>query len=288
MALSVATIPTIVSSTLLESLKENLVFAKLFNQNYTGDVRPGGTVKIPSIGAVQVREYTKYTPTTADNAADSAKTLTLDKQNYFSILLDDIDKVLAKPEVLGAYVKEGAYQLMKTVDADLSACLVAGATLTTGLGTSSVPIAVNSANIGAQLITMAKLMDAAGVPRPDRAVILPPAFVEKLVIANIAQSTDNASVIANGAVARYAGFDIYMSNAVANTSGAKYRVIAGHPDAATYAIGLENVETLRHPTIFADNLRGLEIHGSVVTRPGAICSTYWNIADEAEAEDETE
>ena len=280
MALTAATIPTIVSSTLLESLKANLVFAKLFNQNYMGDVSPGATVKIPSIGAVSIRAYTKYTATTADDATDTSIDLTIDKQNYFSILLDDIDKAMAKPEILGAYVKEGSYQLVKNIDADLSACLVAGATLVTGLGTNAVPIEVNSVNIGAQLILMAKMMDIVDAPRNGRAVILPPAFVEKLVIANIAKSTDNAAILANGAVTRFAGFDVFMSNAVVNTVGAKYRVIAGHPDNATYAIGLDGVETLRHPTIFADNLRGLEAHGSKMTRPGATCSTYWNIAAE--------
>lgn len=101
MALTAATIPTNVSSLLLESLKTNLVFAKLFNQNYMGDVVPGATVKIPSIEAVSVRAYTKYTDTTADNAGDTSIDLVIDKQNYFSILLDDIDKVLAKPESWG-------------------------------------------------------------------------------------------------------------------------------------------------------------------------------------------
>lgn len=281
MALTAATIPTNVSSLLLESLKTNLVFAKLFNQNYMGDVVPGATVKIPSIEAVSVRAYTKYTDTTADNAGDTSIDLVIDKQNYFSILLDDIDKVLAKPEILGAYVKDAAYQLQKAIDGDLAACLVEGATLTSGLGTSSVPIEVNSANIGAQLILMARMMDDANVPRAGRAVVLPPVFVEKLVIANIAKSTDNSQAIANGAVTRFAGFDVFISTAVVNTTGTKYRIIAGHPDNATYAAGLNAVETLRHPTLFADNLRGLEIHGSKITRPGATCSTYWNVAAEA-------
>lgn len=101
-------------------------------------------------------------------------------------------------------------------------------------------------------------MDDANVPRAGRAVVLPPVFVEKLVIANIAKSTDNSQALANGAVTRFAGFDVFISTAVVNTAGAKYRIIAGHPDNATYAAGLNEVETLRHPTLFADNLRGLE------------------------------
>lgn len=280
MALSAATIPTIVSSSLLESLKANLVYARLFNENYIGNVAPGNVVKIPSISAVETRAYTSYTPITADDAADASISMTIDKQRYFSIILDDIDAAMAKPAVLAAYVKEAAFQLQNDIDKDLATTLSAG-TLVTGLGTASVPIEVNSANIASQIRTAALLMDNAKVPREGRYAVLPPWAVEKLTIANVATSTNNVSELANGFVARYAGFDVLMSANVPNTTSTKYKIVFGSPISATYAVAINKAEVVRHPTLFADNLRGLAAYGSALSRAGAVAVAIWNCAAES-------
>lgn len=281
MALSTHSIPTIVSSALLDSLKANLVYNRLFNESYQGDVAPGNVVKIPSIGAVSTRAYTAYTDITTDNVADASVSLTIDQQRYFSILCDDIDAAMAQPPIMASYMMEATYQLRKDIDSYLAGVLAAGGTLVAGLGTTATPIEVNSANIGAQLRIAAKLMDAADVPRAGRCCVLPPAFVEKLVIANIADSTDNVAELANAFVGRYAGFDILMSTQVPNTTSTKYKIAFGSNISATYALAINKVESLRHPTVFGDNLRGLAVYGAVATRPGAIAIATWNVAAEA-------
>ena len=281
MALSAATIPEIVSSGILESLKEGLVYGNLFNRDYTGDVAPGNVVKIPSIGAVTVGTYSEYTDMVDQNAADSSQSMTIDQKKYFSIVLDDIDAAMAKPAILGAYAKEASFQIQKTIDSYLAGILAAGGTLVTGLGTSTTPIEVNSANIGSQLSAMAVLLDNALVPRSGRFVVLPPWAVEKLTIANIAKSTDNAATLAAGFVAQYAGFDVLMSPLVPNTTNAKYKIIAGSSISATMALAINKTEIIRHEAQFADKLRGLAVYGSKVTRAATICVGTWNNAAEA-------
>lgn len=281
MALSNASIPVQVSGLILETLKSALAYARHFNEDYQGEVTPGASLKIPSIGSVTVSDYARYTDITAQEAADSAVTLNVDKQKYFSILLDDVDAIQAKPGILTAYTIEAVFALRKQIDADLAATLAAGGTLTAGLGSGTTPIEVNSKNIAGQLMLMARLLDDASVPRANRVVTLPPWAIEKLTLASIVDSTDNAPTLAEGIVGRYAGFDIGMSQSVPNTAGAKFKIIASAPLSATMALQLQNVESIRHPTMFADNLRGLAVYGSVCTRPATIAVGTWNQAAEA-------
>ena len=57
------------------------------------------------------------------------------------------------------------------------------------------------------------------------------------------------------------------SNNVPNTASAKYRIMAGHPSAITYAAQLTKVEALRPQLRFADAVKGLNLYGALVVRP---------------------
>lgn len=281
MALSAATIPTQVSNTMLPLLKESLVYGNLFNQDYIGEVSKGNALKIASVGSVTIEDYTRYDDLEGQNASDASVTLSIDKAKAFSIVLDDLDEVQALPNIMSAYLVEATHGLKKELEGDLAAALSSAATLVTGFGTSDTPIEVNSSNICTQLRSMALAMDNALVPRNGRSIVLPPWAVEKLAIASIVNATDNTAVMANGSVGRYAGFDIFMSPLVPNTTNAKYEILAANPMAATYAVQIEKTEVLRHPTQFADIIRGLCVYGAKATRPGTIVKGIWNLAAES-------
>lgn len=281
MALTAATIPVIVGDAILESLKANLVYGKLFNQDYIGNVAPGNSVKIPSIGSVLTEAYVQGTDLEGQDAEDSSVSLLINKQRAFEVRLDDVDAIMAKPAVLAAYAKEAAYQLQLDIDADLAAELAGAGTLVANFGTSTTPIEVNSANICSQLRAMALAMDNAKVPRGNRFIVLPPWAIEKLTLASIVDATDNSVAMADGIVARYAGFNITMSPVVPNTTGAKYSILAAAPISATYAVAINKTEVIRHPKQFADILRGLVVYGAKATRPATIVNGYWNLAAEA-------
>ena len=282
MALSAASIPEMVSRTILETLKPSLVYARLFNQDYQGDAAYGNTVRIPNIGAVVTEPYVRYEDITGQEASDDGTDMLIDKAQAFAITLDDLDAVQASPNILASYLVDAVFELKKDLEKDLAAELASAGTLVTGFGTALAPIEVNSSNICTQLRAMAMAMDNALVPRSSRAIVLPPWAVEKLTLASIVDATDNTSQMAEGMVGRYAGFDILMSPLVENTAGAKYRILAGSPRSATYAIQIEKVETIRHPKQFADILRGLCSYGAKTTRPGTVVNAYWNLAAEAE------
>ena len=50
---------------------------------------------------------------------------------------------------------------------------------------------------------------------------------------------------------------------------------------ATMGLAINQTETVRHQTQFADKLRGLAVYGAKVTRPAALAVATCNEADEA-------
>ena len=269
MALTADTIPEIVSSGILDSLQKNLVYSRLFNTDYIGEVVPGNAVKIPAIGSVTVKDYTTYTDMDDEAVTDSSQTMSIDQQKYFSIVMDDIDAAMSKPAIMAAYAREAAFQLRDTVDQHLAGIVSAG-TLKTDLGTTTTPLEISTSNAEGTLNLMARQLDEAKVPRAGRVVVVPPWFVQVLTASNVETLTNNVDVAQNGFVGRYAGFDVLMSHNVPNTSGSKYKIIGGTDISATYGLAINKTETLRHEKQFADKLRGLAVYGSKLTRPATI------------------
>ena len=63
---------------------------------------------------------------------------------------------------------------------------------------------------------------------------------------------------------RGAGFMIFKSNNVPNTAGTKYKIIAGHPIATSYAEQIVDVQTFKPEKRFGDAVKGLHVYGAKV------------------------
>ena len=66
----------------------------------------------------------------------------------------------------------------------------------------------------------------------------------------------------NGEVGEAAGFMIFKSNNVPNTSGTKYKIIAGHSIATSYAEQIVDVQTFKPEKRFGDAVKGLHVYGA--------------------------
>ena len=81
-------IPAVWSARLLANLHKSLVYGQpgVINRDYQGDITGmGDSVKINSIGAVTVGDYTKDTNMSAAQTLTSAQSvLTINKQKYFN------------------------------------------------------------------------------------------------------------------------------------------------------------------------------------------------------------
>lgn len=268
-------IPEIWNARLLNALRADLVYTNLFNRNYEGEIRQAGdTVHINTITDITIKDYTRNTDidnpeqlTTAD------QTLVVDQAKYYNFYLNDVDKAQALPGLIDAAMASASHGLAEAVDKYLAGLLAAASgTITTGLGSTSTPLTVTAQSAYELLVDMKTAMDKANVPKMGRKVVLPPEF-EGFMLKDArfaANGGKGENRLETGAVARAAGFDIYISNNVPNTSGAKYKVIASTQESNTYAEQLVKTEAYRREKGFDDGVKGLLVYGAKIIRPAAV------------------
>ena len=268
-------IPEVWNARLLNALRADLVYTNLFNRNYEGDIRQAGdTVHINTITDISIKEYTRNTDIAdPDQLTTTDQTLVVDQARYFNFFLDDVDKAQAKPGLIDAAMASASHGLADAVDKYLADLLSkATGVITAGLGSTATPLQITAANAYELLVNMKTALDKANVAKMGRKVVLPPEFEGYMLMDNrfAANGGKGEGRLENGAVARAAGFDIYISNNVPNTTGAKYKVIACTDESNTYAEQLTETEAYRRENGFDDGVKGLLVFGAKVVRPAAV------------------
>jgi N4-gp56 family major capsid protein len=276
-------IPTIWSARLLENLQKALVYgqAGIVNRDYEGEIRDvGDTVRINAIGAVTVSDYTKNTDINApETLQDASLLLRIEKAKYFNFAVDDVDRVQQKPKVMDAAMRESAYALRDVADQYIAAQMVAGAGVK--WGTDASPKVLDTAVKAYELLVDVGIeLDKVNVPRAGRWAVVPP-WVYGLFLKDDrfvkAGTTRSDQVLANGEMGQAAGFTILESNNVPVSSN-KYRVLAGVPQACSYAEQVLKVEAYRPERRFADAVKGLHVYGAKVVRSQALCLAICSVS----------
>lgn len=276
-------IPTIWSAQLLVSLKKALVYGQsaVVNTNYEGEIADvGDTVKINAIGPITVRDYTKNgTIVSPDQLTEAQSFLTIDKAKYFNFMVDDIDDVQAKPDVMGQAMEEAAYAMANSTDTIIATAMAADAP--EKVGTAGSPKTISAATDAYNYLVDLKIaLDEANVPEAGRFCIIPAWYEGQMLkddrfTKSFLTPVAGAALI-NGFVARVAGFDLLLSNnSVHNgtgvgTTGNNYQILAGHRMATSFADQISKIEAYRPEDRFADAVKGLHVYGTKVIRPEAL------------------
>ncbi len=291
-------IPTVWAAEILRALDSSLVYANggVINRDYEGEIREAGdSVKINMIGDVTVNDYTKNTDINSPEALnDGDVMLKVDQQKYFNFQIDDIDKAQTKPKVRAEAARRASYGLRKVIDGFIAG-LYTDIPTANSIGTDGSPITGTWLTTGTlaydRLVDLGVLLDNTETPDEGRFVVVPPWFEGYLLkddrfvsfgtAANMARllSGSLGGVANNPApqphngmggvqpIGRAAGFDVYKSTQVKNTSATKYKIIAGHPMAWSFAQQVLNIEGYRPEKRFGDALKGLVTYGAKVVRP---------------------
>lgn len=274
-------IPAIWSAQMLMSLKKEHVYgqAGVVNRDYEGEISAqGDRVKINSIGPVTIGTYTKNTNIgDPETLTDSQKELVINQAKYFNFQVDDVDKAQTKLKVMGGAMVEAAYGIRDATDNFIAGLYtgVAAATSGTanGMGDDTTPVVLTPATVYEKLVDMGVLLTEQNVPTGGRWCVLPPwAYGMLLKDDRFVKvgSVKSDAVIANGEVGEAAGFRILQSNNVPQTGGVKYKIIAGHPMAISYADQIASVEAFRPEKRFGDAVKGLHVYGAKLVRNNAI------------------
>ncbi|MCU6792403.1 P22 coat protein - protein 5 domain protein [Paenibacillus sp. WQ 127069] len=262
-------IPTIWSARLNESFKKNLVYGNVVNTDYEGEIKgQGSTVKINSIGTVTIGTYDKVAGIGNPQELDSAqKTLTIDQGKFYNFTVDDVDAAQANVDLLSGGIVEASYGLANVVDQYIAGFYTevkAGNTI----GNDTTPIIPTSSTAYDYLVDLGVILDENDVPEGDRFVVVPAFFYGLLV--KDPRYTKDANVMRTGFVGSIDNMSVYKSNNVPNTAGVKYKIIAGHKSAISFAGQVDTVEAYRPEKQFSDAIKGLQVFGAKCIKPEAI------------------
>lgn len=270
-------IPELWAARLLENLNKEMIYANLLNRDYEGEIKNlGDTVHINSLGAVTTKTYTRNSDIDApEELTTTDQTLEINQGNYFNMAIDDVDAIQAAGDMMDTAMREAAYSLSDKADQYIAGLLkagTAGKAFETVIGNDTTPIQVTKDNAYEILINLKTALDKANAHKQGRWVVMPPEYEGFMLLdPRFAYNTQTSNTrLENGAVARAAGFDIYISNNVPNETGKKNKVIASYRGAATYAEQILKTEAYRPEKRFADAVKGLHVFGAKVTRPGAV------------------
>lgn len=266
-------IPQVWSARILQALEKALIVAQagVVNRNYEGEIRQAGdTVKIQSIGDPTIFDYTKNTDMPApETLTDATRSLVIDQAKAFNFQVDDVDKVQARAGlVLTEAMRRAAYKLADVADQYLLGLMAAASANT--IGSTTTPIEVTSANAYDQLVKARVKLDVSLAPTEGRFAIVPSWFAAALMLDARFIGTNGYqgnTVLANGEIGMGAGFRVLVSQNVVNTTGTKYKVVAGVADATTYAEQINETEAYKPERRFGDAVKGLHLYGGKVIRP---------------------
>lgn len=274
-------IPAVWSARLLANLHKAAVYTQpgVINRDYQGEITGmGDSVKINSIGAVTVGDYTKNSNiSAAQTLTDAQSVLTINKQKYFNFQVDAIDAAQQNPKIMDAAMAEAAYGLRDAMDQDVAA-LYADASASNLIGSTASP-KTDAATAGQPYTYLTQLrqkLDEANVPDDgNRWVIIPPWYEAYLLldskfVANAASAPGENSLF-NGQIRTVLGMRVLKSNNVPYAAGPiKYRVVAGHPMAWTLAAQITTVEAYKMELRFGQAVKGLMTYGCKVVRAAAL------------------
>lgn len=265
-------IPTIWSARLLRHLDKKHVYANLLNRDYEGEIKNyGDTVKINQIGEVEIKDYEKNKDIDApDELSGDQLTLTIDQAKYFNFGIDDVDAAQVNPKLMDKAMMRAAYGMNDVTDRFAANLLYINVAADNILGNDTTPIVPTANDAYDALVDLATLLTEADVPMEGRWAVIP-AWYHGFLLKDkrfVGNGTDyNKAILEGGEVGVAAGFRVSLSNNVPNTTGTKYKIIAGTNEAGSYAEQILQTEAYRPEKRFSDAVKGLHVYGGKVLQP---------------------
>jgi hypothetical protein len=288
--------PQIFSQKVQKFFRRASVVEDITNTDYAGEIENfGDTVKIIKEPTITVADYARGTAVSTQDLADDQITMTVDQGSYFAFKVDDIEERQSHVNFEALATSSGAYSLKRNYDFNVLKHIYDNASTSAGnTGTDGSPIDGDaSTDTLADIVSAAKtILDGNDVPEENRWLVAPPAFFQQLRKAGAKLSDQSilndggVSQIRNGMVTDKPlfGFNMYMTNAIAVSSGSaanktfgssganEYAFLYGHMSAVATANHIAKTELIRDPDSFADIVRGLHVFGRKILRDDAVYS----------------
>lgn len=262
-------VPTLWSARLLNHLDKRHVYLNLLNRDCEGEIKNfGDTVKVNQIGNVSIKDYVVGQDIAApEDITGVQQTLTIDQAKYFNFAVDNVDNAQTNPKLMDKAMERAAYAMNDVVDQFAANLLAVNVHTDNTIGTDSTPIVPTKDTAYDYLVDLSTKLTEANVRHDGRWVVVP-AWFHGLLLKDsrfVGNGTDyNKAILEGGKVGDAAGFEIFVSNNVPHTSGAKYKIIAGTEEAGSFAEQILETKAYSPEKRFADAVKGLHVYGAKV------------------------
>lgn len=223
-----------------------------------------------SAGAVTVNDYTG-TITYAEAGATDIP-CSFDKNKYFAIKIDDIDKCQLVADLLMTQASNASHALKKEEDVAVLSDMAknAGTSIGTASAKKSITIPEQAYDF---VVDLGTALDKKDAPEMGRFVIANAEFVN--LMAKDKRCVDNAPVLQNGIVQ---GMVINNMQVIKTNNVPAGTVIACVKGAQGFGRNLSEVEALRLESQFGDAVRGLDQYGLATINADGIAKLLYTIA----------
>ena len=295
-------IPEIWSGKLQAKFYKTTVLSEITNNDWEGEIKgQGDKVYIRSIPTITIRSYVKGQNLTNEVPESTPLELNIDKGQYFSVVLDDVDAVQADVKLMDMFTNDATEQMKITIDTDVLNGVKAGAVAANkgaaagaisgniNLGATYATRAISKTNVLDLILDMGQVLDEQNVPETGRWLVIPSWMAAMIKNSDLKQAYltgDNQSILRNGKLGMIDRFTLYVSNCLptgtdlgsdSSTGGtgtaadvAAWNIMAGTRDAISFASQMNNVESIRAQSTFGNIVRGLNVYGYKVTKPEAL------------------
>jgi hypothetical protein len=257
-------IPEVWAAGVTQSFIANQVVIPTLNTQYSGEATRGNTVHIINATTPTITDYAAAGRSiTAEALADTEVQLLINQEKAFSVNVDDVDRVQAAGE-FNAWTEAAGRALAEDAEEYVLTQMFAGAS---DANTGSV-VVDTAAEAKTAIREIRKTMATNKVPANGRFVVVNPEFADLLLqdLSDVSVA-GSSSELRDGAILRLYGMDVIESPLTGETDPA---AIGYHQDMVAFVNQVENVESLRNPTKFADIVRGLNVYGAKVVKSEAV------------------
>jgi hypothetical protein len=257
-------IPEVWSAGVTQSFIANQVVIPTLNTQYSGVASKGNTVHIINATTPTITDYAAAGRSiTAEALADTEVQLLINQEKAFSVNVDDVDRVQAAGE-FNAWTEAAGRALAEDAEEYVLTQMFAGAS---NANTGSV-VVDTAAEAKTAIREIRKTMATNKVPASGRFVVVNPDFADLLLqdLSDVSVA-GSSSELRDGAILRLYGMDVIESPVTGQATPA---AIGYHQDMVAFVNQIQDVESLRNPTKFADIVRGLNVYGAKVVKSEAV------------------
>lgn len=265
-------IQTIWSKKIQDDLEEKCKLVKDCTKEYEGECKYANTVKILGVGEPTVAGYTGQ-DITIEEMSDKDQLLTIDVQNYFAFMVNDVDKAQSVPGLPEKFQQKAMNKLALKREKFIGALVAGKAQATVDevakntnykegaknviTASGKTQAAIKTALTDAIVSLRERNFDDGGVIEIDPRTYA--TFKDSLV----ELKTNNDELIKRGVVGMFDNYEVKSTNNIYKDETHVYCIVRSK-NAIAFAGQINEVEAGRMEKRFSDYIRGLDTFGAKI------------------------